>query len=62
MRKIKNDPTSYVKRSGLVLKPKGGEQEKHVDVAVRRKSTFLTAPIDRAGYIDFSAPPLTRRR
>jgi hypothetical protein len=55
MRKIKNDPTKYLKRSDILLKSKVSVDRQRERGAQRRESDFPTAPIDAGGYIDFCA-------
>jgi hypothetical protein len=53
MRRIKNDPKNYLKRSDLFPKNKGrGDKGSYKN----RELEFITAPIDQAGYINFRTP------
>jgi hypothetical protein len=55
MRKIKNDPKSYLRRSDFAS-PTGGEGDGDVGrVSRTRGKAFLTVPIDDGFYIDFRA-------
>ena len=51
MRKIKNDPSTYLKRSDLAPKRESGTVP--VRAPESRDDWFMTAHIDEGGYIDF---------
>ena len=61
MRKIKNDPKKYIKRSSAYSPAKKSVKEVGDEEFLQsREREFLTAPIDKAGYITFT--PRNRRR
>lgn len=55
MRRIKNDPKRYLKRSDLFPKNKSNKPSR-VSVSKKRELEFLTADIDQSGYINFRIP------
>jgi len=57
MRKIKNDPAEYTKRSDLYPKSRIGGDNRRGQRCKKREREYLTAPIDACGYIDFKSPP-----
>jgi hypothetical protein len=59
MRKIKNDPTKYVKRADLL--PKRGMRLQRNSISKSRERDFLTVPIDDRGYVDFSRTSKSRK-
>jgi hypothetical protein len=61
MRQIRNDPGNYLKRSDLGPKRQDWTRDQHTPDNVHRENDYLIAPIDEAGYIDFSVPAKARR-
>ena len=61
MRRVRNDPGKYVKRSDLGPKRQDWSKDKRTPETVQREKDYLIAPIDGAGYIDFSVPARARR-
>lgn len=55
MRRIKNDPKRYLKRSDLLPKNKRSNPENLSDRSIRELE-FSTAEIDQSGYITFRQP------
>lgn len=58
MRKVKNNPRHYLKRSGLfgrAGKPSKGTPDGKETKTNRKGGVFLSAPIDAFGYINFRA-------
>ena len=62
MKRVRNDPTSYVKRSDLGPKHRDGAIDKRAPRNVQREKDYLIAPIDDAGYIDFGVPAKKRNQ
>ncbi|MER8479752.1 MULTISPECIES: hypothetical protein [unclassified Mesorhizobium] len=60
MKWFRNDPYKYVKRSDIGPKRKDRQTDQRTTEEVHREKDYLIAPIDDAGYIDFSVP--ARRR
>jgi hypothetical protein len=54
MAKIKNDRSKYVKRADLASRKRDGATAPRLPVSAKRAEAFLTAPIDRGFYMDFS--------
>lgn len=53
MRKIKNDPVSYLTRAMLFFHRKVIRKTRSASISKKRGKKILTAPIDSAGYINF---------
>jgi len=60
MKRVRNDPNNYVKRSDVGPKRQDRSLERTPEQAQREKD-YLVAPIDDAGYIDFGVPVAARR-
>lgn len=61
MKQIRNDPKAYIKRADLGAKPQGWDNANLTHESEQRAKDYLTAPIDDAGYIDFSVPAKARK-
>jgi hypothetical protein len=62
MKRIRNDPEKYVRRSDFGPKRDNRLKEMRTPENVQRERDYLIAPIDDAGYIDFSVPAKARKQ
>jgi hypothetical protein len=62
MKRVRNDPDNYVKRSDLGPRRQDRPSDLHGPEQLQREKDYLVAPIDEAGYVDFSVPAKCRER
>ena len=61
VKQIRNDPKKYIKRADLGPKRQHWDNGKVTPENEQRAKDYLTAPIDAAGYIDFSISAKARK-
>ena len=60
MKRIGNDPSSYVKRSDIGPRQLYRQKDACTPKDKQREKEYLIAPIDNGGYIDFNIPTKPR--